>query len=147
MKFSEQWLRQWVDPNVSTEQLAHQLTMAGLEVDAIEPVAPKLDHVVVGKVISLKPHPDADKLRVCQVDVGKADLLNIVCGAPNVEKDGCYPVALIGAELPGGFKIKKAKLRGVESYGMLCSAKEIELSDQAEGLMTLPSDAPVGETL
>jgi len=147
MKFSEQWLRQWIDPNVSTEQLAHQLTMAGLEVDAIEPVAPNLDNVVVGKVVSLEPHPDADKLRICQVDVGKAGLLSIVCGAPNVEKDGRYPVALIGAELPGGFKIKKAKLRGVESYGMLCSAKEIELSDQAEGLMTLPNDAPIGEAL
>ncbi|WP_455212542.1 phenylalanine--tRNA ligase subunit beta [Kaarinaea lacus] len=147
MKFSEQWLRQWVDPKVSTEQLAHQLTMAGLEVDAVEPVAPKLDNVVVGRVIAMEPHPNADKLRVCQVDVGKGDPLNIVCGAPNVEKDGRYPVALIGAELPGGFKIKKAKLRGVESYGMLCSAKEIELSDQAEGLMTLPNDAPVGEAL
>ena len=144
MKFSEQWLRQWVNPNLSTQQLAHQLTMAGLEVDAADPVAPELKNVVVGKVVSLKPHPDADKLRVCEVDVGQRDRLTIVCGAANVEQDGCYPVALIGAELPGGFKIKKAKLRGVESFGMLCSAKEIALSEQAEGLLTLPADAPVG---
>jgi len=144
MKFSEQWLRQWVNPDVSTQQLAHQLTMAGLEVDAVEPVAPELKNVVVGRVVSLKPHPDADKLRVCEVDVGNPDVLTIVCGAANVEKDGRYPVALIGAELPGGFKIKKAKLRGVESFGMLCSAKEIALSEQAEGLLTLPADAPVG---
>ena len=144
MKFSEQWLRQWVNPNLSTQQLAHQLTMAGLEVDAADPVAPELKNVVVGKVVSLKPHPDADKLRVCEVDVGQRDRLTIVCGAANVEQDGCYPVALIGAELPGGFKIKKAKLRGVESFGMLCSAKEIALSEQAEGLLTLPADAPAG---
>jgi phenylalanyl-tRNA synthetase beta chain len=147
MKFSEQWLRQWVNPDVTTEQLAHQLTMVGLEVDAVEPVAPPLDKVVVGRVVSLEPHPNADKLRICQVDVGKGEPLNIVCGAPNVEKEGRYPVALIGAELPGGFKIKKAKLRGVESTGMLCSAKEIGLSDQAEGLMLLSADAPVGESL
>jgi phenylalanyl-tRNA synthetase beta chain len=143
MKFSEHWLRTWVNPAITTEELAADLTMAGLEVDAIEAVAPALDNVVVGQVISLAPHPDADKLRVCQVDVGEAKPLTIVCGAPNVQEQGRYPVAKIGAQLPGGLKIKKAKLRGVESHGMLCSAKELSLAEQAEGLMTLPDDAPV----
>lgn len=147
MKFSEQWLREWVNPQITSEKLAEQLTMAGLEVDAMEPVAPELNNVVVGQVVSLEPHPNADKLNVCQVDVGEETPLNIVCGASNVAAGGIYPVAKIGAELPGGFKIKKAKLRGVESFGMLCSAKEIELSDQAEGLLPLAADAPVGSTL
>lgn len=147
MKYSEQWLRQWANPDVTTEQLAHQLTMAGLEVDAVEAVAPPLDKVVVGKVISLEPHPDADKLRVCQVDIDAAEPLNIVCGASNVEQGGCYPVATIGAQLPGGFKIKKAKLRGVPSFGMLCSATELGMAEQAEGLMPLPLDAPVGQPI
>ncbi|MDH5326473.1 MAG: phenylalanine--tRNA ligase subunit beta [Gammaproteobacteria bacterium] len=147
MKYSENWLREWVNPDVSTEQLSHQLTMAGLEVDAVEPVAAALDKVVVGRVISLEPHPDANKLKVCQVDVGADALLNIVCGASNVEQDGRYPVATVGAQLPGGIKIKKAKLRGVPSFGMLCSATELGMAEQADGLLPLPGDAPVGEAV
>ena len=121
--------------------------MAGLELDAIEAVAPVLEKVVVGRVESLTAHPDADKLRVCQVDVGDKQYLTIVCGAANVVTGGRYPVALVGASLPGGLKIKKAKLRGVESSGMLCSAKELSLAEQAEGLLTLPDNAPVGESI
>jgi len=147
MKFSEQWLREWVNPAVDTQQLAHQLTMAGLEVDAIDAVAAEFEQVVVGEVMEISPHPDADKLRVCQVNVGQADLLNIVCGATNVAVGLKVPAALIGAKLPGGLKIKKSKLRGVESCGMLCSAKELGMAEQAEGLMVLPDDAPVGEDI
>lgn len=144
MKFSEQWLRSRVNPPITTDELCAGLTMAGLEVDAVEPVAPPLGHVVVGCVISIEPHPDADKLKVCQVDVGDATTLTIVCGAANVQEQGRYPVATIGAVLPGNFKIKKSKLRGIESFGMLCSEKELSLAEQAEGLMVLPEDAPVG---
>jgi len=147
MKFSEQWLREWVNPPVSTAELAEQLTMAGLEVDAIEAVAGDFDKVVVGEVISLEPHPDADKLRVCQVDVGGKAPLQIVCGAANVHAGMKAPVALIGASLPGDFKIKKSKLRGVESFGMLCSAKELGLAENADGLLPLAADAPVGQSV
>jgi phenylalanyl-tRNA synthetase beta chain len=144
MKFSEQWLREWVNPSINTAELAHTLTMAGLEVEAVEPVAGDFDHTVVGQVVELTPHPDADKLNVCKVDVGQGEALQIVCGAPNVALNMKAPVAVVGATLPGNFKIKKAKLRGVESFGMLCSAKELQLSESAEGLMVLPADAPVG---
>jgi phenylalanyl-tRNA synthetase beta chain len=147
MKFSEKWLREWVDPPLDTEQLAHQLTMAGLEVDAIEPVAGAFSMVVVGEVLKVEPHPDADKLRVTEVDVGQTGPLSIVCGAPNVAVGMKVPVALVGAKLPGDFKIRKSKLRGVPSHGMLCSARELGLAEQAEGLMALPADAPVGEDL
>jgi phenylalanyl-tRNA synthetase beta chain len=144
MKFSEQWLREWVNPDIDTQSLADMLTMAGLEVDAIEPVAGDFDQTVVGQVIALSSHPDADKLNVCQVDVGQGEPLQIVCGASNVAMQMKAPVALIGATLPGGLKIKKAKLRGVESNGMLCSAKELGLAEASEGLLALPVDAPVG---
>ncbi len=147
MKFSEQWLREWVNPSVSTEELADQLTMAGLEVDAIEPVAAEFDKVVVGEVKTIEIHPDADKLRVCKVDVGGKEELNIVCGAANVAEGMKVPAALIGAKLPGGFKIKKSKLRGVESFGMLCSAKELGLAESADGLLPLDADAPVGKSI
>lgn len=147
MKFSELWLREWVNPSITTDELAKTLTMAGLEVEAVEPVAGDFDNTVVGQVKSIEPHPDADKLNVCQVDVGKKDLLQIVCGASNVRVDMKAPVALVGATLPGDFKIKKAKLRGVESYGMLCSEKEIGIADSAEGLMVLPEDAPIGKDI
>jgi len=146
MKFSEQWLREWVNPSITTEVLADQLTMAGLEVDAIEPVAADFDKVVVGEVIELNPHPDADKLRVCKVNVGDKAPLSIVCGAANVVVGMKVPTALIGATLPG-IKIKKSKLRGVESFGMLCSAKEIGLAESAEGLLPLEADAPVGQSV
>ncbi len=147
MKFSEKWLREWVNPTVTTDELAHQLTMAGLEVDAIEPVAGEFSKVVVGQVLSVEAHPDADKLRVCKVDVGADEALNIVCGAANVREGLKVPVALVGARLPGDFRIKKSKLRGVPSHGMLCSEKELGLAEQAEGLMELPEDAPVSEDI
>lgn len=143
MKFSENWLREWVDPGISTDELVAQLTMAGLEVDAVEPAAAGFSGVVVGEVLDVAPHPDADKLRVCQVNAG-GEPLQIVCGAPNVRIGMKVPTALVGAVLPGELKIKKAKLRGVESSGMLCSARELGLADDHAGLMTLPADAPVG---
>lgn len=144
MKFSENWLREWVDPDLDSTALVEKLTQAGLEVDAVEPVAGKFSGVMVGQVKSVEPHPDADKLRLCQVDVAGDELLSIVCGAANVRQDLKIPVAVIGAVLPGNFKIKQAKLRGVPSFGMLCSAKELGLAESADGLMELAEDAPVG---
>ena len=147
MRFSEAWLREWVNPPVTTAALADQLSMAGLEVDAAEPVAPAFHGVVVGHVEAVEPHPDAAKLRLCRVDVGQGDgePLAIICGAANVAAGMRVPVATIGAELPGGFKIKKAKLRGVHSYGMICSAAELGLAESSDGILPLPGDAPVGE--
>ncbi len=145
MKFSEQWLREWVNPSVSTEELCHQLTMAGLEVDAVEPVAGEFTGVVVAEVLSVEPHPDADKLRVTQVNTGEDVPVQIVCGATNVRPGLRVPCAIVGAKLPGNFKIKKAKLRGVPSNGMLASASELGLAESSEGLMELPADAPVGQ--
>ena len=147
MKFSEKWLREWVDPPVSTEGLVEQLTMAGLEVDSVEPAGAVIDGVVVGEVLSVEAHPDADKLRVCQVSTGQGEPLQVVCGAPNVVAGGKYPLAMIGARLPGDFKIKKSKLRGVESRGMLCSARELGLGESHEGLMTLPAELVAGQAL
>ncbi len=144
MQISEAWLREYVNPAISTEQLVEQLTMAGLEVDSVTPAAAVFSGVVVGEVIAMEPHPDADRLRVCQVAVGEVEPLQIVCGASNVRIGLRIPAALIGAALPGDFKIKKSKLRGVESYGMLCSEKELGLAAEANGLMELAADAPVG---
>ncbi len=145
MKFSEAWLREWVDPAVDTEALADQLSMAGLEVDSVTPVAGEFEGVVVGEVLSREQHPNADKLSLCMVDVGTDDQRQIICGAPNVAAGMKVPVALVGARLPGDFKIKKAKLRGVESQGMICSAAELGLADSSEGIMPLAGDAPIGE--
>jgi phenylalanyl-tRNA synthetase beta chain len=139
MKVSEHWLRQWVNPAVSTTELAAQLTMAGLEVDRVETAAPPFAHVVAGRVIGLIQHPDADRLRVATVDVGGVEPLQIVCGAPNVAVGMCAPTAMIGAVLPGGLTIKKSKLRGIESQGMLCSAKELGLAETSNGLLPLPA--------
>jgi len=147
MRFSEAWLREYVDPPVDTEHLVEQLTMAGLEVDAVEPAAPPFSGVVVAEVISVEPHPNADRLRVCQVVTGAAAPLQVVCGAPNVHRGMKAPLATVGAVLPDGSKIRKSKLRGIESFGMLCSAKELGLAEAAEGLWELPPDAPVGEDL
>ena len=148
MKISEQWLRQWVNPQNTSEQLAEQLTMAGLEIDDRYAVARAFSGVVIGEVISVEQHPDADKLRVTQVNIGDAEPLQIVCGAPNVTVGMKAPVATVGAILPSddakGFKIKKSKLRGVASNGMLCGASEIDLVDDIDGLLELPEDAPVG---
>lgn len=146
MKISEQWLREWVSPALSTEELAHQITMAGLEVDAIDPVASEFSGVVVAEILSAEPHPDADKLRVCQVNTGE-ETVQIVCGAPNARAGLKAPLACVGAELPGDFKIKRAKLRGVESQGMLCAEQELGLSQESAGLMELAADAPVGADL
>ena len=143
MKFSEQWLREWVQPAVSTDELAAQITMAGLEVDGVEAVAGQFSGVVVGQVISREQHPDADKLSVCQVTDG-SETFQVVCGAANVRAGLKIPFAKIGAELPGDFKIKKAKLRGVESFGMLCAEAELGLAETSDGLMELADDAPVG---
>ena len=144
MRFSEAWLRQWVDPDVTTEQLAEGLTMAGLEVDAVEPAAPPFSGVVVGHVLSVEPHPGADKLHLCRVDAGEGDPLQIICGAANVAPEMRVPVAKVNAVLPGDFRIRKAKLRGVESFGMICSAAELGLAESSSGIMPLPADAPVG---
>ncbi len=147
MQFSEAWLREWVNPPVDSQQLAYQLTMAGLEVEGVEPAAPQFNAVVVGEVVDCQSHPDADRLTVCQVSVGADSVLQIVCGANNVKAGIRVPTALEGAVLPGDFKIKKAKLRGVQSTGMLCAATELGLAEQSDGLMILPADAPVGEDI
>ncbi len=155
MKFSESWLREWVNPAVDTNELVAQLTMAGLEVDAVEPVAPEFSGVVVGQIMSVEQHPNADKLRVCQVAgavVGASDeTTQVVCGAPNAREGVKIPFATVGAKLPGDFKIKKAKLRDVESFGMLCGSDEVGLDtyrdDEVNGLWELPDDAPVGTDL
>ncbi len=142
MKISEHWLRELVDPALSTAELADLLTFGGIEVEAIEPAAPPFDRVVVAEVLSVEKHPQADRLNVCQVNAGTAPL-TIVCGAPNVRAGMRVPAALVGAKLPG-IEIKLAKVRGVESQGMLCSAKELGLSDEAAGLLELPPNAAIG---
>ena len=147
MKFSESWLREWVNIGVSSEELQEQLTLLGLEVDDVIPAGGDFEGVVVGEIKEAEQHPDADRLRVCKVDDGTGEIHNVVCGAPNARAGIKVPFARIGAVLPGGFKIKRAKLRGVESFGMLCSAKELELSEESDGLHELPVDAPSGTTL
>jgi phenylalanyl-tRNA synthetase beta chain len=146
MQFPESWLRTLVNPPLSTDELCHLLTMAGLEVEETRPVAPAFDLVVVARVLTSEKHPDADKLKLCQVDAGEHGVLQIVCGAPNVAPGMRVPCALVGAKLPG-IEIKKAKVRGVESFGMLCSAKELGLSEDQSGLLPLPVDAPIGQDL
>ncbi|MBA1147380.1 phenylalanine--tRNA ligase subunit beta [Ectothiorhodospiraceae bacterium WFHF3C12] len=146
MRISEAWLREWVAVPASTQELADRLSMAGLEVDAVEPAAPEFSGVVIGQIVDCEPHPDADRLQVCRVSDG-TNMHQVVCGAPNARPDMLAPFALVGAELPGGLTIKQAKLRGVESQGMLCSAKELGISEDAAGLMELPPSAQVGEKL
>lgn len=147
MKFSEKWLREWVNPTVSTEELVEQITMAGLEVDAVDAVAGEFSGVVVGEVVECGQHPDADKLRVTKINVGGDELLDIVCGAPNCRLGLKVAVATVGAVLPGNFKIKKAKLRGQPSFGMLCSYSELGISEESDGIIELPLDAPVGQDI
>jgi len=153
MLFPESWLRSFVDPQMTTDELSHALTMAGLEVEGLKPAAPATSKIVVGRVLEVVKHPDADKLNVCQVDAGTGATLNIVCGAPNVAPGIKVPVALVGAQLPpaeeGGapFAIKLSKLRGVESQGMLCSARELKLSEDHSGLLILPEDTPIGQDI
>lgn len=147
MKFSERWLRTLSDPPLSSALLQEALTMAGLEVEAAEPAAPPFSGVVVARVESVEPHPDADRLRVCRVDAGTGVAVQVVCGAPNVAPGMRAPLAMVGARLPGGATITEATMRGVTSQGMLCSAKELGIADDASGLLELPETAPVGEDL
>jgi phenylalanyl-tRNA synthetase beta chain len=146
MKVSENWLREWVNPSLATDEIASQLTMAGLEVDGIEDLTPSFSKVVVGEITAIEQHPDADKLRVCQVNDGES-ISQVVCGAPNARLGIKVPFAQVGAVLPGNFKIKKAKLRGVESFGMLCAETELEIGTDNDGIMELPLDAPVGKAI
>ena len=146
MQFSEQWLRQHVNPDLDSGALSDILTMAGLEVEGLESVAPDFSDVVVARIVSAEKHPDADRLQVCAVDVGADEPLQIVCGAPNARVGLKAPCALVGAKLPG-FDIKQAKVRGMASFGMLCSAKELGLAEDSAGLMELPADAPIGQDI
>ncbi len=147
MKFSESWLRTFVNPSLASDDLGHLLTMAGLELEELDPVAPAFSKVVVAQVLEVVKHPDADRLNVCQVDTGTGTPVQIVCGAPNVAAGLKVPCALPTAELPGNFVIKIAKVRGIESSGMLCSAKELGIAEDANGLLVLPADAPVGASI
>lgn len=146
MQFPESWLRALVDPPLSTTELCHLLTMAGLEVEECRPASAEFSQVVVARILSAEKHPDADRLKLCRVDAGQHGVLQIVCGAPNAAAGMVVPCALVGAKLPG-LEIKKAKVRGIESFGMLCSKRELGLADDHGGLMVLPEDAPIGEDL
>ena len=147
MQFPESWLRTLVDPDISTKALSHKLTMAGLEVEEEKPVAPEFSGIIVARIESTEQHPNADKLKVCSVDDGSGQLLQIVCGAPNAAAGLKVPLATVGAQMPDGLKIGIAKMRGVESSGMLCSARELGLSQDHAGLLVLPDDAPVGQDI
>ncbi|MGC4060586.1 MAG: phenylalanine--tRNA ligase subunit beta [Aquabacterium sp.] len=152
MQFPESWLRSFCNPDLTTQQLADLLTMAGLEVEELQPVAPPFTGVVVAQVLEVAKHPDADRLNVCKVDAGTGEMLQIVCGAPNVRPGIKIPCAMVGAELPPGadgkpFKIKLGKLRGVESQGMLCSARELGVSEESNGLHILAEEAPLGQSI
>jgi phenylalanyl-tRNA synthetase beta chain len=147
MKFSENWLRELVEIKADRAALAHALTMAGLEVEELTPLGEQLGGVVVAEIVAAEKHPEADRLQVCKVDAGTGELLQIVCGAPNARVGIKVPLATVGATLPGGISIKAAKLRGVESFGMLCSAKELGIDNDASGLLELPLDAPIGQPL
>ena len=147
MRISLQWLSEWIGgPLPAPKDLAARLTMAGLEVEGVEAAAPPLPGVVVGEIVERVKHPNADTLSVCQVNTG-AETVQIVCGAPNARAGMKAPLATVGAKLPGGMEIKKAKLRGVESFGMLCSARELGLSEESSGLLELPADAKTGAAL
>jgi phenylalanyl-tRNA synthetase beta chain len=147
VKFSENWLREWVSPKVSSEQLGHQLTMAGLELDGVEAASANLSGVIVAKIESAEPHPDADKLQVCQVNVGNGETQQIVCGAKNARVGLITALATVGSKLPGGINIKAAKLRGVESFGMLCASTELGLDEQGDGILELDDGLTIGATL
>src|SRR3954468_22207322 len=145
MKFSENWLRTFVSTPLTSRELADALTMCGIEVEAVEPAAPPFDKVIVAEVVSVEKHPDADRLNVCQVNTGAATL-QVVCGAPNVKAGIRVPLAQVGAQLPG-LAIKQAKVRGVESNGMLCSARELGIAEDAAGLLILPADSRIGQSI
>ncbi len=147
MKFSESWLRSWINPAVDSNTLAENLTSLGLEVDDLESARPAFENVVVGKITSVAPHPDADRLRVCEVDAGEGETVQVVCGAPNAREGLVTAFARVGGRLPDGTRLKKAKLRGVESFGMLCSGAELGLAEDKSGIMELADDAPAGTDL
>ena len=147
MKIPETWLYEWVEPVGSLSEIAHQLTMAGLEIEQIEPVAQPFEGVIVAEVLSVEPHPNADRLKVCKVNVGQTEALQIVCGAPNVREGIKVPCAQVGAVLPGDFHIKLSKIRDVQSSGMLCSAQELGMESDVDGLLILPENAPVGVSI
>lgn len=147
MKFSENWLREWVNPPVDTDTLCEQLTMAGLEVDSLKPAAPTLDGVVVGRIIGAEKHPNADSLQLCTVEIGATEPLSIVCGAPNARAGLMVAVAQAGVSLPSGMQIKQTEIRGAASQGMLCSASELGVSEDSEGLLELDADAAPGTAL
>lgn len=147
MKFSEKWLREWVDPPLSGNEFTDLLTMGGMEVDSVMPAAPEFSGVVVARIESAQPHPDADKLQVCKVNDGCGELIDIVCGAANARVGLVTALATVGASLPGGMKVKKAKLRGVQSFGMLSSASELGLEESADGILELPESAVIGQDL
>ena len=147
MQFNVEWLKKWVAVELDADSLAARLTAAGLEVDDVRPVAAEFTDVVVAEIESSEKHPNADKLALCRVNDGSGEPLQIVCGAPNARAGIRVPLARVGATIGPDFKIRKAKLRGVESSGMLCSARELGLSDDHSGLMELPADAPLGESL
>ena len=147
MNISTRWIREWANPDVSDSELSEKLTMAGLEVDRIAPVAPAFEGLVVGHVVNCEKHPNADKLSLCEIDIGEASNLQIICGAPNVRKDLKVVVATVGSVLPSSLKIKRAKLRGVESNGMLCSESEIGLSESHEGIIELDESSILGENI
>ncbi|MCC6797480.1 MAG: phenylalanine--tRNA ligase subunit beta [Candidatus Hydrogenedentes bacterium] len=144
MKVSLNWLKEFVDIDLGVDELAHRLTMLGLEIESVERPGAEITKVVIGKILDIKPHPDADKLVVCQTDTGEANPLQIVCGAKNMKAGDLVPTAVLGATLPGGFAIGKRKMRGIESQGMMCSARELGLGKDHEGLLILPQDLPIG---
>ena len=144
MRISLQWLSEWIGgPLPAPKELAARLTMAGLEIEGVEAAAPPLPGVIVGEIVERVKHPNADTLSVCQVNTG-SEIVQIVCGAPNARAGMKAPLATVGAKLPGGMEIKQARLRGVESFGMLCSARELALSEDAVGLLELPADTKTG---
>ena len=147
MRFSVNWLKKWVDIDLGADELSGILTASGLEVDTVNPVAADFSDIVVAEIIACGPHPDADKLQICTIEHGGEEPSQVVCGAPNARTGIKIPLARVGARIGADFKIKKAKLRGVESFGMACSARELGLSDDHAGLMELPADAPLGTNL
>ena len=147
MKVSESWLREWVNPSLTTQKLSALLTQAGLEVDSTSPVAGEFNEVIVARVVETKRHPQADKLTLCEVDTGQNTRLKIVCGASNVRSGLVVALALPGAHLPGNIHIKESTLRGELSQGMLCSSTELGLDDESEGIIELPEDAPIGQSI
>src|SRR5581483_9493328 len=147
MKVPYSWLADWVDVPWNARELGTRLTMAGFELDALEPAAPAFTQVVVARILSAERHSQADKLQVCRVSVGQGEPLQIVCGASNARAGLMTALAMVGAVLPGGMEIKAAKLRGVESFGMLCSARELGLAESSNGIIELPEEAPVGRSL